>query len=1045
MAVHRAKLPTYGSHDGDQIIDSEGNIYEYNAERGEWIYLGVVPDPDVVTIDEHGLISPDIYRKLALLQELIEAGVDFSKFKLSTKAGNPYYYLFHSSDDLIRFIPEKLIEPKEVKGDDTVLEVGTENNQTFVKLSSSSNYTSKSLVGLELETLLGNHRIVDNSNNVIIIGRIADIKIGDRVKIVKPTKITTRLRIEVDRGRLYQKLVRNCCIGPKGRKGVTGLLGLPGKSSADETLKSPSNTDNGIFEWSTKVNIPITTPISLRIFRQNEEESTIEIFYPIEPNESIVIAINDDTIDIEESSLELSYEPTTKLFSGSIKILEGGEDIDTWHYKARQRGSKGEQGDSGKPFFDIVTQLLDDTSVQSQEAMIAMRKAIASDNIVILNNSLFDTIPASKLAAFDGDSIVDIAEDKFVSAKVTIREAKKIETFQFVPPDLEIPPLELPLWTPTKDCVQSKRWTQYRFDWFDRVEPKYLWHIIPTPKPPEQCCQEDFFFCPNLGDTPCIIEGEIKTPIPFPVPCECECENPVSGQFFGGGLTLDPIDLTLEEYYIVEIPIEESTNTTSVTVGTGTESETVQQIGTWEPENVVVENPNALIPADKVKASGINIAESVINGTIQTFLQDIILLGNGEIRISLDYDSDICGGDVEERKSKAFVDSDAIGSILTLEDINGSTSISNDGIWNTQTIPVNVAFTVSGPVRIVDDEVPEVDLGNVAILLSEDDDIPEGVSDPQYTTTIAESAHLRLTARINTTEANYCKGYRITITVKSDRTDRTISRTFIVVPSSVTPVTPTVEPIIDMPELPEIDPPEELPFTAPESFAPDGKIIDGTTSIDELVETGGYIIGFTLDGGTVINVSDNSLIVTIGEAEKVGSLIKSPVQVPLHQDNINLNCKINIGVITLFAADTGFDRTGMFGIGTYILGDITTTMISSVIPSTNVRTDHWTDVIGFFNQPQSYGEESHFTIIGRLDSGVLIDHANSLFMDELFNSELSEGFISIILRSPHIEPMEAIKNAQIINYEYGEASITYYGDELANIYPQILIGSAVSP
>jgi hypothetical protein len=91
-------------------------------------------------------------------------------------------------------------------------------------------------------------------------------------------------------------------------------------------------------------------------------------------------------------------------------------------------------------------------------------------------------MPTSNLAAMDGDKIHNILEDNLAAIKVTIREAKDIGLYQFNPIDYTLP-LDLPLWTPTKDCVQSRRWTQYKFDWFDRVEPKYLYHIIPTPKP----------------------------------------------------------------------------------------------------------------------------------------------------------------------------------------------------------------------------------------------------------------------------------------------------------------------------------------------------------------------------------------------------------------------------------------------------------------------------------------------------------------------------------------------------------------------------------
>ena len=38
--IFKPRLPTYGSKDGDQVITSSGNIYEYNIEKNEWVCTG---------------------------------------------------------------------------------------------------------------------------------------------------------------------------------------------------------------------------------------------------------------------------------------------------------------------------------------------------------------------------------------------------------------------------------------------------------------------------------------------------------------------------------------------------------------------------------------------------------------------------------------------------------------------------------------------------------------------------------------------------------------------------------------------------------------------------------------------------------------------------------------------------------------------------------------------------------------------------------------------------------------------------------------------
>ena len=90
--VQTPKLPTFGMSEGDQIIDGNGNIYEFNVEQDEWIYRGIIEIPDVVTLDQDGLVFPAVHRRLTLIQELMDKGLDFGIFKLDTPGDTPYYY-----------------------------------------------------------------------------------------------------------------------------------------------------------------------------------------------------------------------------------------------------------------------------------------------------------------------------------------------------------------------------------------------------------------------------------------------------------------------------------------------------------------------------------------------------------------------------------------------------------------------------------------------------------------------------------------------------------------------------------------------------------------------------------------------------------------------------------------------------------------------------------------------------------------------------------------------------------------------------------------
>jgi len=245
--IFKPKLPSLGNKDKDQIVDSAGNIYEFNSEQEEWIYKGIVPDPDLVGFSVDGLVSPDVFRKLSLIQELIERGFDFSNFKLNSDVSNPYYYLFHSSDDLIRFIPEKNVVPRKVVVSGSITDLVLSQGITTIGVS-GANFTSD-LSGLVLEVDFNKYVVLSNTSNTIKLAGETSLKVGDSFKVVSPELIKTQLRIEVDRSKLYQKLVRNCCVGPKGKQGLQGDKGTNGIPADNEKFQLPISTTDGAFVW----------------------------------------------------------------------------------------------------------------------------------------------------------------------------------------------------------------------------------------------------------------------------------------------------------------------------------------------------------------------------------------------------------------------------------------------------------------------------------------------------------------------------------------------------------------------------------------------------------------------------------------------------------------------------------------------------------------------------------------------------------------------------------------------------------------------------
>lgn len=1029
--VFKPRLPMM-ARDGDKVITISGNIYEYNAEENQWVCTGIVPDPEIVSSSQDGLVTPDIYRKLSLIQELIERGFDFSAFKLNTDVDNtPYFYYFHSSDDLIKFSHEKVVEPKQVLARPTVAQVVSNGDGTTTVLLTNSFTTDFS--GLTLETNFGNYKILSsNGNSLILEEESVNILGGDFVKVVKDETMVARLRVEVDKGRLYQKLVRNCCVGPKGAKGDKGDKGTDGAAASKEVFQVPSV--NGLeFSWDVAVETPIDTSISLRVYRNISSTSiALEILHPLD-NSAPTIIINDPSIDIEQSAFESFYEPTSGRFSGSFSVLTGGDDIKSWRFKVRQRGAKGPAGSDGKAFLEIANHLLGDASIRSIDAILSIRKAAASDDIIIFRNSLFDEIPVSNLSATSNGKVDNIEKDFLVSVAPTIEEAKSIGFYQFTPQTYAAPDLDIPLWTPTADCVQARRWSQYRFDWFNRTDPTYMFSIIETPRPPEQCCQEDFFFCPNIGDAPCGIQGEVEAPIPLPADCACECVNPIASELTGGGLVFDPIDLT------------DPVNSTENQMLIGSENLDIDIVGSGGSDN--------LLALDDIKANAINTAESVIDGITNNFTQDIKLVGNGEVIVVLDYDSDPCGGAKEERESCAFVDSCAVRSLMTLTDRSGTAVISSGGMLETTTIPTSVAFTIQGQSRTVPNTPVDSGASNKDCVFSIGSDVLlTNGGEPGQVVSISDStqfdiADLQLKVAVNTSKVNYCRGYRITIITASDQTSIeipgetvvTVGETGIPLEGSESGVVPPSSSETGGGTIP--DPPHG-------SFAADGTIITGGTitninrTIENLTSLSNYALTFNIGQLTVSGTGANNIFIGLPGID-IGNLVQvTNNQVSLTFDALQNNTLLEVLGARLSKIDAGYDQAGPWGVGTYVLGFNFTTNWYSRIPNILVRRDTWGDAIGFFNEPQNGGPYKFF-MIGRLKSSNFIDSADSMFATELFESGIDDGII-VVEATLNGDPMVAIEDGSIIFAESGQIGLFYIDEGLNLIYPTIGIGSVGS-
>ncbi len=467
----KKKLPITG-YDGEQIIDVNGIVWEYNAEDNVWVYKGIIAEPDVVTAEEAGIITSATHQKLLLIQDLMEKGTDFSQFKLKGGAVNPYFYFFYSPDDFINFIPEA----------------------------------------------------------------------------------KNRLRVELDRNALYAKLVRNCCPGAKGTQGDKGLSGKDGVIAPNEVVHTPIIEGNNLLV-DVDVPTPLDTLISLRIFGVTE---LVDIRLPLGGTDGPTIEVKSEDVEIDGDATELLFSDDH--LSGVVVFTSGIELAST--YKARQVGRTGEDGEDGNPFLVVEEQIIDDPAIRSQNAVLSMRKT-AQGGIAYHKSSLYDQICAHNLALLSGDiPMGGILDAKFLAVLPSPNSCKEICFSRFETcsslasggsstsqldcdqdPDVIVDPLDLPEWTPTDSCYDLARCDQLQFDWHKIANDPYPWKILDDPCPPEQCCQQDFFWCPNVGDEPCGIDGEIKAPKRKLKPiCPCPCPKETEDDLLADGVEFPLLD-----------------------------------------------------------------------------------------------------------------------------------------------------------------------------------------------------------------------------------------------------------------------------------------------------------------------------------------------------------------------------------------------------------------------------------------------------------------------------------------------------------------------
>lgn len=316
-----------------------------------------------------------------------------------------------------------------------------------------------------------------------------------------------KIRLELNRNALQNLLISNACQGPKGLQGPQGNIGLDGTTGSNEVTYTPT-IDNTRLSISANVETPLDTEISARFQRG---EQLIEIWYDLGSNSwTIERSVG---FAIEDSSSVIIFKDG--VFEADL--ISNEEWGDGWTAKIRQRGPKGLDGRDGKGFIEVFDSSL--YSLKATDIIVSLRKSPSNHNIWMVKKPLEgDNLPASRLRPYGGRNIGDACitpivlqfenadeTSKILATEPSIDSNKRLRRWQFDPKSYDLDDANLPEWIPNPSCVRD-----VEYDWFGRFRgtSNQLWFDIKHEDPlPIKCCQEDFYFCPTIGDTPCEVKA----------------------------------------------------------------------------------------------------------------------------------------------------------------------------------------------------------------------------------------------------------------------------------------------------------------------------------------------------------------------------------------------------------------------------------------------------------------------------------------------------------------------------------------------------------
>ncbi len=503
------KIPKY-PNTSSTICDKAGNILQYDVLTNTWVFKGRIEVPNLVTEHNDGIIDTTIYDKLQKLRTIYESG-QYKFTPLKIKPGiEGYWYYFKSSDKLFRFIPEA----------EDVLRIEVDKARIY-------QIAMKQLCpGIKGQTGDIGPKGVSGFSGAAELCYAPTLIANNQMTfaIYTPTPLDTRISL-----RLYPVSRSTSAQAVQLKNQVFELLPYFKKyDQYGQYLKDIQQMKTNIVANSMGIKPQAETEPLSEVLTGSFTTGSEYFEFNIDPKNpttnSTLVSSNTITININETISSFRYE--NNILYGTIVIEGLWSSYGTeWCLRSRQRGPKGPKGDPGLCRLNAVTTVLDNTNFLPNCPIVNLRHDNVKNTLYWKCNSLANDICTSSIVLVNDAATLNdrtVMDSEFVSAQMTLNGCKHLQRHKPSIPSYSIPELQFVNWEPQADCVLKRHFDKYSFDWQSKLAtsacnpdvkwysatdlraPTYPYPQLPTEPSTDTCCEDTFFYCPNVQDAPCI-------------------------------------------------------------------------------------------------------------------------------------------------------------------------------------------------------------------------------------------------------------------------------------------------------------------------------------------------------------------------------------------------------------------------------------------------------------------------------------------------------------------------------------------------------------